>query len=71
MSEDELTDIRTIARAVARIETKVDAQGARVDKLERFADRAEGALTLARFTLSILGIGGIALIVAALSQGRV
>lgn len=71
MTSDELTDIRAIADAVRRIERKVDEQAARTDKLERFADRAEGALTLARFTLSLLGIGGIALVVAALAQGRV
>lgn len=71
MTADEPTDIRSIADAVRRIERKVDDQAARTDRLEKFADRAEGALTLARFTLSVLGIGGIALIVAALSQGRV
>ena len=71
MTGDEQIDIRAMAESLHRIERKVDEQAARTDRLEKFADRAEGALTLARFTLSLLGIGGIALVVAALAQGRV
>jgi hypothetical protein len=78
MTIDEQIDIRAMAEGMRRIERKVDDvqrkvddQAVRTDRLEKFADRAEGALTLARFTLSLLGIGGIALVVAALAQGRV
>lgn len=71
MTGDEQIDIRAMADSLRRIERKVDEQAVRTDRLEKFADRAEGALTLARFTLSLLGIGGVALVVAALAQGRV
>jgi hypothetical protein len=42
--------------------------GDRLDALERFADRAEGALTLVKFVSSLLGIGGLAAIVAGYRQ---
>lgn len=69
MTSDELTDLRNIASAVQRIERRQETADARLDKLERFADRAEGAITLAKFTLSLLGIGGIGIIIAAVSRG--
>lgn len=69
MTADELNDLRNIAATVRRIEAKQDADSQRLDKLERFADRAEGAITLAKFTLSLLGIGGIGIIIAAVSRG--
>lgn len=69
MTADELNDLRSIAESVRRIERKVDDQGVRVDRLEKFADRAEGAITLAKFTLSFLGLGGIAAVIAVLSRG--
>ena len=69
MTADELNDLRNIAATVRRIEAKQDADSQRLDKLEHFADRAEGAITLAKFTLSLLGIGGIGIIIAAVSRG--
>jgi hypothetical protein len=80
MTGEELTDIRAIASAAIRIERKVDDQrvqaelrdretNARLDKLERFADRAEGAITALKFIASFLGIGGVAAIVAVVSRG--
>ena len=71
MTTDEMIDIRAMAESLRRIERKVDEQAARTDRLEKFADQAQGALTLAKFTLSLLGIGGVALVIAALSQGKV
>lgn len=72
---DPPSDLANIAASVKRIEETTTRQGDdmrrfadRLDKLERFADKAEGALTIAKFTLSLLGIGGIAAIVAAVSN---
>jgi len=61
--------LSNIAATVRRIESAQSRTDDRLDKLERFADRAEGAITLAKFTLSILGIGGVAAIVASISRG--
>ena len=61
--------LSSISAAVRRIETKQTKQDERLVKLERFADRAEGAITLSKFVLSILGIGGVAAIVASISRG--
>ena len=69
MTVDELTTLASIAAAVRRIEDKQRMDSDRLDRLERFADRAEGAITLAKFTLSILGIGGVGIIIAAISRG--
>lgn len=70
MTGEELQDLRTIAAAVRRIEAKVDAQGERIDRLERFADKAEGALTFIKWLSGFIGIGGAAVIIAALANGR-
>lgn len=81
MTGEELTDIRQIAAAAIRIERKVDEQritadarnhetNQRLDKLERFADRAEGALTLVKFVASFLGLGGVAALLAVMSRGQ-
>jgi len=59
--------LSSIAAAVRRIEDKQSKQDDRLDKLERFADRAEGAITLARWTFSFLGIGGVGLLILAAS----
>ncbi len=63
--------IDTIAGAVRRIEDSQRSMGDRLDKLERFADRAEGALTLVKFVSSLLGIGGLAAIVALFAKGSI
>ena len=60
-----------IAGAVRRIEDSQRQMGDRLDKLERFADRAEGALTLVKFVSSLLGIGGLAAIVALFAKGSI
>ena len=69
MTADELNDLRNIAATVRRIEARQDADSQRLDKLERFADRAEGAITLAKFVLSFLGLGGVAVIITVVSRG--
>ena len=68
MTVDELTDLRSIAAAVHRIEEKQQQDSVRLDRLEKFADRADGALTLGKFALSLVGIGGVAALLAALAQ---
>lgn len=40
----------------------------RLDALESFADKAAGAITLAKFAISVLGIGGMAAIIAVLAR---
>lgn len=69
-------DLSTIASSVSRIDAnvrrideKMSRQDDRLDKLERFADRAEGALTLVKFVSSLLGVGGIAALIAWFSRG--
>lgn len=81
MTEAELQDVRAIAASVNRIESKVDENrrvqdahndrlSRRLDELEKFADRASGALTLAKVVLSFLGVGGVAAVFAILSRGN-
>jgi len=69
MTADELNDLRSIAASVRRIETRQDADSQRLDKLERFADRAEGALTLVKFVMSFLGLGGVAAFIVVVTRG--
>lgn len=69
MTGDELQDLRNISATVRRIEARQDVDSQRLDKLERFADRAEGAITLAKFVLSFLGLGGVAAVVAVVARG--
>lgn len=68
MTADEMVDLRSIAATVKRIEETQRADTIRLDKLERFADRAEGALTISKYALSLLGVGGIALIISSLAN---
>lgn len=70
MTSDELNDLRSMADSMRRIERKVDEQAVRVDRLEKFADRAEGAITLAKWAFSFLGIGGVAAVIAVLTRGQ-
>ena len=63
-----MTTTDEIVATLNRIERKQDAQGDRLDKLERFADRTEGALTLVKFVASFLGLGGVATILVVLAQ---
>lgn len=70
MTADELNDLRSMADSMRRIERKVDEQAVRVDRLEKFADRAEGAITLAKWAFSFLGIGGVAAVIAVLTRGQ-
>jgi len=58
-----------LVASVRRIEDNQNRMGDRLDKLERFADRAEGALTLVKFVSSLLGIGGLAAIIALFAKG--
>lgn len=69
MTADELNDLRSIAASVHRIESRQDADSQRLDKLERFADRAEGALTLVKFVMSFLGLGGVAAFIVVVTRG--
>lgn len=69
MTADELNDLRSIAASVRRIESRQDADSQRLDKLERFADRAEGALTLVKFVMSFLGLGGVAAFIVVVTRG--
>jgi Flp pilus assembly protein TadB len=69
MTADELNDLRNIAASVRRIESRQDADSQRLDKLERFADRAEGALTLVKFVMSFLGLGGVAAFIVVVTRG--
>lgn len=69
MTIDESNDLRNISATVRRIEARQDVDSQRLDKLERFADRAEGAITLAKFVLSFLGLGGVAAVVAVVARG--
>lgn len=69
-------DISSVARAVARLEQVIEKQDARLreqdgqlDRLERYADRAEGAMTIVKFGISLLGIGGVAAILAFFAKG--
>lgn len=68
MTADELTDLRSIAAAVHRIELVVERQAGQIDALQGFADKAQGALTLAKVVLSLLGFSGIAWLFATLAQ---
>lgn len=69
MTADQLNDLRNIAASVRRIESRQDADSQRLDKLERFADRAEGALTLVKFVMSFLGLGGVAAFIVVVTRG--
>lgn len=76
MTTEELRDLRSIAAAVQGIadqqrEDQVWKQqmGDRMSKVERFVDRVDGALTLAKVALSFVGLGGVALFIAAISKG--
>ncbi len=69
MTSDELTDLRAIAAAVHRIEEKQQQDSHRLDTLERFADKADGAITLAKWALGFVGAGGISMLIFALSKG--
>lgn len=61
-------DLGTVKAAVTRIETRLDGLGERLDKLERFADKAEGALTLTKFVVSLLGLSGIGTLLVLLAR---
>lgn len=64
-------ELRDLARAVARIEVGMEKQNLRLDEIEDTLASVRGMATLAKFVTSILGIGGIALIVTAISRGSV
>jgi hypothetical protein len=73
MTTDELTDIRSIAAAVGRIEQRMDRQeqreterDKRINLLEKVSDQTMAVLTFVKWLLSFIGIGGLALVVAAL-----
>lgn len=40
----------------------------RLDRLEKFADRAEGAITFGKWVLSFLGMSGVGLLLAVFAQ---
>lgn len=61
MTADELTDLAKIAAAVSRIED-------RMDKVERWMDRIDGALTVGKWVVGLFGASGIAAVVWALAQ---
>ena len=69
MTAEELRDIAAIARAVTRLEAVVTGQDARLARLERFAARAEGGMAVIKLGISLLGIGGVATILALFSRG--
>jgi hypothetical protein len=72
MDEGELSDIKGIARAVNRLDAKVsrldDQMQQRMDKLERIADTAMGAINLAKWFLGFVGAAGVATMLYVLSQ---
>ena len=68
MTEQDLQDLHSIARAVHRLEQAVVRQDAQLERLERFADRAEGAMTVIKLGVSLLGVGGIATIIAVFAR---
>jgi hypothetical protein len=61
MTVDELNDLQKIAASVARIEE-------RMDKVERWMDRMDGAFTLTKWVLSFIGASGVAALVVALAR---
>jgi hypothetical protein len=69
MTTDELGDLHSIAASVRRIEAVLNEHGSRLDKIERTADRAEGALTLLKWLLGLIGASGMATIIALFSRG--
>lgn len=70
MTTEELVDLRAIVASVRRIETVLEEHGGRLDKIERTADRAEGALTLLRWFLGFVGVSGVATIIAIFSRSQ-
>lgn len=61
MTADELDNLAKIAAAVSRIED-------RMDKVERWMDRIDGAITLSKWVLSFIGASGVAALVIALAR---
>lgn len=59
-----MTADEQVIASLKRLEAVTDEVLSRVDKLERSFDRIEGALTLAKLALSIVGLGGIAALIA-------
>lgn len=59
MTADELKTLDGIAAAIHRIEVRQESDGLRLDRLDKLADRVEGALTFAKWLTGFVGLGGI------------
>ena len=68
MTEEELTTLSSIAAAVRRIETKVDAHDMQLKELQQTADRAVGAISLAKWAFGFLGAAGVGAVLYFLSH---
>lgn len=53
---------------LSALRTEVRAIAVRIDSIEEFVAQAKGALSLARFVLTFLGVGGFATFVVLLAQ---
>ena len=68
MTSDELKTLDGIAAAIHRIEVRQESDGSRLDRLDKLADRVEGALVFGKWLTGFVGIGGIVTLIYALSQ---
>ena len=65
---DEQQTLRDISASLRRLESAVSRQDDRLEKLEDGWQQVRGMVTLAKYTLSLLGLGGLATIIVVLGQ---